>query len=144
MFDLINFVRPASRAHHWLVRLFSAAAVLAMALATQDSAWLLGFAGILVGELARFALFAMRAARIVGSRVADLTIRRGSAHHAAKKYQLVLSVLQLVLIGAAHSVAATVPAKFAAALAARLHAAIGGISHVSLTCRLLPAPFSAR
>lgn len=144
MFDLINFVRPASRAHQWLVRAASIAAVLAMALAAQDPAWLLCFGGIFGGELVRFSTFASCAARRLGSRVADLTIRRSAAHDAAKKYQLVLSCAQLVLVGAAHSVAASIPSKFAAALAARLRAAIGGIAHLALTCRLLPAPFSAR
>lgn len=144
MFDPINFVRPASRAHQWLVRALSGAAVFAVALAAQDPAWLLGFAGIFGGELVRFATLAIRAARRLGARAADLTMRRSAAHGAALEYQLVLSSGQLVLQGAAHSVAASIPSKFAAALAARLHAAIGGIAHLALTCRLLPAPFSAR
>lgn len=140
----LKLVRSSSGAQKWRVRALSVASVLAMVLATQDSVWFFGFVGIFGGELVRFTTFSMRLAHFFGSRVAKLMIRRDAAIKAAKQDRITLSADQVDRAAKRHSTSAAIPAKFSATLEARLRAASGGITHIALSDRLLPAPFSAR
>lgn len=143
-----KIVTPSTKNRKSLIQALSVLAVVMMASATQDTSWLFGFAGIFGGEFARFATIALRAILQLKARLGQKKINEEiQNNYCATEHKTELldrSVLQIGLAAAGHCWRSRVTPQIAALLAARLRAAIGGISHVSLTCRLLPAPFFAR
>jgi hypothetical protein len=141
-----SFVKPASILQRRLVLAISFFVVLAFG--ALNPLYYFGFAGIFIGELLRYSSFGLRLCLQLATRVVRIELEEKAKDLAAqlanKEESVDASAQQICEIATKHSLATTLSDQFMALLVERLRAALGGIVHVSLSCRLLPAPFSAR